>query len=71
MAAAPAPFTTNFTFSISFHQLQGIQQCSAGNDSRTMLIIVHDRDLQLFAQPFFNGKTFRAFDIFQVDAAEK
>ena len=35
-----------------------------------MLIIVHHRNVQLLLQFLFNVKTFRCFNIFQVDAAE-
>ncbi len=51
-------------------QFQRVQQGRGRDDGRTMLVVVHDGDLQLLLQFFFYVKTFRRLDVFQVDAPE-
>ena len=52
-------------------QFEGIQQGSSRNDSRSVLVVVHDGDIQFGLQSAFNFKCLRGFDVFQVDAAER
>ena len=57
-------------FNFFVDHLQGIEECGTGDNSGTMLIIVHDRDVHLLPQCLFNFKAFRSFDILQIDAPE-
>ncbi len=50
---------------------QSIEQRRAGNDCRTVLIIMKDRDLHRLLQSLFDVETFRRLDVFQVDSAER
>ena len=50
--------------------MQGIHQSGTGDDSRSVLVVVHDGNVQFFFQAAFDFETFGSFDVFQVDAAE-
>ncbi len=52
------------------HNLHRVQQARAGDDRRSMLIVMEYRDLHRFLQPGFDLEAFRSLDVFQVDAAE-
>ena len=65
-------FTTIFTSSIFLPgDLQGVDQPGAGDDCRTMLVIVHDGDIQLILQASLDLETLRCLDILQVDSSER
>ncbi len=49
---------------------QGIHQCGQHHDSRAMLIIMKDRDVQALFETILHDKAARAGDILQVDAAK-
>ena len=52
-------------------QFQGIQQGSSRNDGRSVLVVMHDGNVQFGLQAAFNFKCLRGFDVFQVDAAKR
>ena len=71
MALAPAPLNTAFTSSIVLvHQDQRVHQRRAGNDRRSVLIVVKHRNAHGAAQFLFDHETIRRLDVFQIDAAE-
>ena len=49
---------------------QGVNQCREHDDSRAVLVIVKDWNVQLFLQALFNLKAARGGYVFQVDSAE-
>src|SRR5580692_5488874 len=51
-------------------KFQGIDECSTADYSSPMLIVMHHRNFQSCAELSFNIKTFRRFNILQVDAAK-
>ena len=53
------------------YDTQGIDQSGTGDDGGTVLIVVHDRDIQFLFQAAFDFKAFGGFDIFQVYPAER
>ena len=50
--------------------MQGIYQSGAGDDSGSVLVVVHHRDVKFFFQTAFDFETFGSFDVFQIDTAE-
>ena len=59
-----------YIFNFLACHFEGIQKSGCRDDGRTMLVIVHHRDVQFFLQATFDFKTFRSLDVFQVDASE-
>ena len=59
-----------YIFDFLSGHLQGIHQSGTGDDSRSVLVVVHDGNVQFFFQAAFDFETFGSFDVFQVDAAE-
>ena len=51
-------------------QVAGVDQAGSADDRRTMLIVMHDRDLHPLAQGLLDDEAFRRGDVLQVDAAE-
>ena len=49
---------------------QAVQDGRADDDGGTVLVVVEDRDLHLFAQLALDVEALRRLDVFQVDAAE-
>ena len=49
---------------------QAVQQGGPGNDGGAVLVVVHDGNVQLFAQPLFDVEAVGRRDVFQVDASE-
>ena len=49
---------------------QRVLQRAQHHDGRAVLIVVHDRDVQLAAQALFDDKTLGRRDVLQIDAAE-
>ena len=49
---------------------QGIQNSCSDDDSRTMLIIVENRNIHSFPQFSFNIEAFRRADVFKIDTTE-
>ena len=59
-----------YIFNLLSGYFKRIEQTGTGDDCRTMLVVVHHRDIQFRFQSLFNLETFGRFDIFQVDTAE-
>lgn len=53
-----------------FGNLQSIDQSSKNNDSRSMLIIMKNRDIEPFFELFFNIKAVRSSNIFQINPSK-
>ena len=51
--------------------LERIDQTRSADHSRTMLIIVEDRDVHFFFEALFDDKTLGGFDIFEVDSTKR
>ncbi len=52
------------------HELECVDERSSADDGGAVLVIVHHRNIQGGAQLFFNLKTFRRFNIFEVNPSE-
>ena len=52
------------------HDLQRIEQRCPGNDRRTVLVVVHHRDVEFLDQTPFDLESLRCLDILQVDPPE-
>ena len=50
---------------------KGVDKSCAGDDGRTVLVIVHHRDIEFFFQTTFYLEAFRCLDIFQIDTTER
>ena len=57
-------------FNLLSGYFEGIQQSGARNDGRTVLVVVHDRNIQFLFQALFYLETFGCLDVFQVDTSE-
>src|SRR5699024_6585073 len=55
---------------VAAEQLQGIAQCREDDHGSTVLIIVHNRDIEALNETTFDLKAAWCGDIFQVDSAE-
>ena len=51
--------------------LEGVEECRAGDDRRPMLIVVKDRDAHRFAERLLDVETIRGADVLEVDAADR
>ena len=56
---------------ILFHDAQPVEQPGGGDDGGAVLVVVKDGDFHALAQFFFDVKTFRRLDVFQIDAAQR
>ena len=60
-----------FYFSYVFiYHLKTIQQCSAYDDGRAVLVVVKDRNTHALTQFALDIKTFGCLDVFQIDASK-
>ena len=57
-------------FDVFAGELQRIDQRRRTDDGRTVLVVVHQRDVQLFLQAALDLERFRRLDVLQIDAAE-
>ena len=48
-----------------------VQEASGRNDSRTVLVIVHHRNIKLSLESVFDFEAFRSLNVFEVDATER
>jgi len=55
-------------FDLFVDDFQRIQQRSSQNDGRTVLVVMENRNTQHLLEALFDFKTFRCFDIFQIDS---
>ncbi len=53
------------------YDLQRICQGCRRNDRSTVLVIVEHRNVQHLLQLFFDVKTFRGFNVFEIDPAKR
>ena len=51
-------------------ELGGVQQGGAGDDGRSVLVVVHDGNVEFFAQPLLDVKAVGRGDVLEVDAAK-
>ncbi len=52
------------------NDVEGVDECSPADDGCAMLVVMHDGDVELFFESFFDFETFGGFDVFEVDATE-
>ena len=61
----------NFSrFNIFSNNFQRVEQSGGTNNGRSMLIVVHDRNIQLLLESLFNFETFRSRNILQINSTE-
>jgi len=51
-------------------EFERVEQCSSADDGGTVLVVVHDGDVELFFEAALDFKGFRRFDVLEVDAAK-
>ncbi len=51
--------------------MQRIDQAGSGNDGRSMLVVMENRNVHQFAQALLDDEAVGRLDIFQIDAAER
>ena len=52
-------------------ELERVDQPGGGDDRRAMLVVVHDRHIEVLAQTLFDDEALRRLDVFEVDATER
>ena len=61
----------NFSrFNIFSDNFQRVEQSGGTNNGRSMLIVVHDRNIQLLLESLFNFEAFRSRNILQINSTE-
>ena len=70
-ARSPDPHRHNPNLlQVLLHDLQRVEQGGRRDHRRPMLIVVEDRNVELFLQSLLDGKAARGGNVFQVDAAK-
>ena len=55
---------------LAARHMAGVDQAGGGDDRGAVLVVMHHRDVHLFAQGLLDNEAFGRGDIFQIDAAE-
>ena len=70
-ARGPGPYDDHLhVFQLAARQFCGVQQGGAGDDGRSVLVVMEHGDVHFLAEAFLHHEAFRGLDVFQVDGAE-